>query len=80
MLTNSPRILQTHPNFQVYLYQGEIHFIPFEGGKKPEGDTFQQISVSSAIQLIRSVPQKTRAPQPIQDAINDRVAGYDDFT
>ncbi|KAJ1529564.1 hypothetical protein ONE63_006336 [Megalurothrips usitatus] len=61
---------------RVYLYQGEVHFIPFTDGKRPENESKQIISVSSAIDRIRSSPQITRASQPIQDAINDRIDGY----
>ncbi|XP_034250445.1 protein ecdysoneless [Thrips palmi] len=59
---------------RVYLYQGEVHLIPYNDLKM--NDSPKVVAISSAIQLIRSSPQQTLAPQPIQDAISARIEGY----
>ncbi|KAE8740394.1 hypothetical protein FOCC_FOCC014098 [Frankliniella occidentalis] len=61
---------------RVYLYQGEVHFIPPTNTNDSEDEPKNLIPVVDAIQLIRSCPKNTRAPQPIQNAIKERIEGY----
>ncbi|KAK3924166.1 LOW QUALITY PROTEIN: Protein ecdysoneless [Frankliniella fusca] len=61
---------------RVYIYQGEVHFIPPSNTNDSGDEPRALIPVSDAIRIIRLSPHNTRAPQPIQNAIKGRIEGY----
>ncbi|XP_046659614.1 protein ecdysoneless [Homalodisca vitripennis] len=51
---------------RVYLYQGAVHLVPGQ----------EKMTVDEAVKMIRSQPDRTRASEAIQTAINARIEGY----
>ncbi|KAL1128944.1 hypothetical protein AAG570_013478 [Ranatra chinensis] len=56
---------------RVYMYNGEVHMIPME-------DEDENVTVSEALNMIKSNPELTRASPEVQDAIQSRIKGYPD--
>ncbi|XP_023015143.2 ecdysoneless cell cycle regulator [Leptinotarsa decemlineata] len=55
---------------RVYLYDGDIHLIPNETSEDTE------LSVTSALSVIREDPTKTLASPDIQNCIKNKISGY----
>ncbi|PSN41240.1 hypothetical protein C0J52_13435 [Blattella germanica] len=55
---------------RVYLFQGAVHIVPLEGEAQED-----IISMSEAIEQVRSQPHKTKASQEIQNTIQAKIEG-----